>query len=62
MELYCSPNKLSVAALNTLFRSLHSNTIADLSKLIAIDANPGAKNCDRTIATNKGWTFEYDDL
>jgi Leucine-rich repeat (LRR) protein len=55
-KLSCYNNQLSADALNTLFSSLHSNTIQGSSKEIGIRNNPGTNSCDRSIATNKGWT------
>jgi len=46
---YCS---MDATALNTLFGDLE--TIS--GKTIKITGNPGAATCDKTIATNKGWT------
>jgi len=46
---YCS---MDATALNTLFGDLE--TIS--GKTINITGNPGAATCDKTIATNKGWT------
>ena len=54
--LYCNSNQLSTAALNTLFGTLHSNTIPGTWKDIYIAGNPGTNSCNRSIATNKGWT------
>jgi len=52
--LDCSKNDLEEKALNSLFESLHSETIE--GKTITITGNPGAATCDRTIAEKKGWT------
>jgi len=46
--------KLTAAALNALFGTLHSNPG---EKRIDIIGNPGAADCDRSIAERKGWTF-----
>jgi hypothetical protein len=46
-------NQLSQSALEALFGTLHSNPG---TKTITIGGNSGAATCDRTIATNKGWT------
>jgi hypothetical protein len=46
-------NLFDAAALNALFGTLHSNTG---TKYVYIRDNPGAANCDKTIATGKGWT------
>ena len=48
-------NQLTVATLNDLFGALHSNAE---EKYIRIDSNPGAFECDRSIAERKGWTFQ----
>lgn len=52
-ELNCYGNQLDTDALNALFETLHSNAG---TKKIYIGGNPGTKECDRSIATNKGWT------
>ena len=54
IALGCSGN-LTAAALNALFKTLHSNAG---EKYIDISGNPGAGDCDRTIAERKGWRFE----
>ena len=51
-ELRCSRNKLSSNALNTLFRMLNDEPGR---KLISITDNPGTKDCDKSIAEEKGW-------
>ena len=46
-------------ALNALFRTLHTNTVLTdrvLEYVLEIYDNPGERNCDRSIATSKGWT------
>jgi len=48
-------NGFSAAALNALFDTLHNNTGED--KNIEIRDNPGADDCDRSIAERKGWSF-----
>jgi len=60
--LSCS-GQLSSSALNALFGTLHSNNttyIVDMDKVapkhIRISSNPGAADCDRSIAERKGWT------
>ena len=53
--LNCRNNQLAATALNTLFGTLHSNTISG-GKNIYISGNSGTATCDRSIATNKGWT------
>ena len=52
--LGCRDNSFDVNTLNTLFETLHDNEGA---KLIDVGNNPGADNCNQSIATNKGWTF-----
>lgn len=46
--------QLSATALNDLFHSLGT---ASGSQTINITGAPGAAECDRSIATNKGWTI-----
>ena len=59
--LYCYNNQLTTNALNDLFQSLHSNEIRVTEgnkthgKRIFILENPGDKDCDKSIATKKGW-------
>jgi len=50
--LDCSGNGFTDSALNSLFGSLHSNTIQGGIKIYP---NPGAYSCDRNIAERKGW-------
>jgi len=50
--LYCGSNLLDANALNSLFGTLHSNAG---DKNIEITNNPGANDCDQSIATDKGW-------
>jgi hypothetical protein len=38
-----------------LFRTLHANNTE--TKHILIGFNPGADECDQSIATKKGWNF-----
>jgi len=55
--LDCSNNNLCKCALNDLFESLHSkNSEFYEGKTVTITGNPGAADCDRTIAEKKGWT------
>jgi Leucine-rich repeat (LRR) protein len=49
--LYCRSTQLTASALNSLFESLP--TIS--SGYIRIGGDPGASECDETIATKKGW-------
>jgi len=55
-DLSCMYNQLSVASLNVLFGTLHSNTIS--GKVISVFGNPGADTCNPGIATEKGWKVE----
>ena len=54
-ELHCESNRFSSAALNTLFGTLNSNSVEG-EKGIYIEDNPGYESCDKSIATNKGWS------
>jgi hypothetical protein len=54
--LNCNHNNFSTSALDALFGTLHSNTIADKKeKSIWIYGNPGTNYCNRQIAEKKGW-------
>jgi len=55
--LYCDFNILSSDNLNNLFESLHSNPPSSefWGKRISISGNPGADECNVSIAENKGW-------
>ena len=53
--VHCFGNQLSTEALNATFESLHANPVGSPLKNIYIGGNPGANNCTRAIATNKGW-------
>jgi len=58
--LYCQDNLLTADELNALFRTLNSMVKWEGGygdKRIAIDPNPGADACNRSIATDKGWVF-----
>ena len=57
-DLNCQNNRLSTNALNTLFGTLNSNP--NLRKEIWIVGNPGASDCDRSIAEKKGWIVNND--
>jgi Leucine-rich repeat (LRR) protein len=46
-------NQLTAAALNDLFRTLHSK-----GGIINIAYNPGTDDCNKSIAEAKGWTVE----
>jgi len=52
--LNCQNNQLSREALNSLFETLNATTIS-YGKDILISNNPGANDCDKSIAENKGW-------
>ena len=54
IALFVNDNKLDNNALNSLFRTLNDNSFG-ISKSIYIGDNPGTDNCDRSIATDKGW-------
>jgi len=51
--LRCEYSQLSASALDSLFGSLHSNTI--LGKIIYVSGNPGSDACNPSIAREKGW-------
>jgi hypothetical protein len=53
-ELWCNSNQLTTEALNALFSGLP----APSDGTILIGENPGSSTCNRSIATEKGWTFE----
>ena len=55
--LECFNNQFTAAKLNDLFNTLHNITFAG-EKLVYIGGNPGTEDCDKSIATNKGWTVE----
>jgi hypothetical protein len=63
--LNCLGNNLTAVALNALFSTLHNNAVPPAyegiePKIILIGDNPGANDCDRSIAERKGWTvIEY---
>jgi len=56
----CSSNLLSSEALNSLFETLHGNTIVIgggvAGKDIYVGNNPGTSTADLSIAKEKGWT------
>jgi len=54
-QVSCNNNKLNAAALNALFETLYNNSEY---KVIYIGDNPGTDDCDRSIATKKGWTVQ----
>jgi hypothetical protein len=49
LELNCRSNQLTSSALNSLFKSLPT------AEHIWFQENPGESDCDKSIATNKGW-------
>ena len=53
-QVSCPENNLTAAALNTLCGSLHNNVVVGM-KNIHITGNQGANDCDKSIATAKGW-------
>ena len=53
----CQNNQFSDFQLNSLFDSLHGNTV-DGGKSILISGNAGAAACNKSIAENKGWIVE----
>jgi len=56
--LWCSYNKLSTSALNSLFNSLPKRKSED-EAIIKCYENPGSETCDETIAEKKGWYVNY---
>jgi len=62
VNLQCQLNKIGRFALNNLFKSLHNNEIADVSKTIYIAGNPENWDCDKSIAENKGWTVDTETM
>ena len=56
-HLYCMNNNLTEAALNNLFNTLPINELP--SRYIWISGNPGTDSCNRSIAENKGWHFNF---
>jgi len=53
-DLQCYNNKLSSSALNDMFESLPDS---EDEKEIDIVGNPGANDCDKSIAERKKWKF-----
>ncbi|MDR2291915.1 MAG: Ig-like domain-containing protein [Prevotellaceae bacterium] len=49
-------NNLSAAELNRIFTDLQDRAAIGSSGQLYISTNPGTLDCDRTIATSKGWT------
>ena len=56
-SLDCYSNQFSSEALNALFVTLHNNFVNWGYKWVNISYNPGTADCDRSIATSKGWIF-----
>jgi hypothetical protein len=56
--LVCENNQFTSSALNVLFGTLHGNLVDGNygNKVVYISNNPGTSSCNRSIATNKGWT------
>ena len=54
----CENNQLSAQALNALFNSLSDG---DYGARLTIRGNPGADDCDWSIAEEKGWSQEFID-
>ena len=52
-RLVCNYNQLTGSALNALFESLPDNAG---KKFIYIHGNPGAEDCNLSIAERKGWS------
>ena len=55
--MYCNNNKLTDSALDAFFRALPKNTGKNF---LIINDNPGVESCDKSIATNKGWSFSRE--
>ena len=61
--LLCWGNQFTAAGLNTLFGTLHNNTVPPqyegfIPKLLYIGNNPGTGSCNTSIAESKGWTVD----
>ncbi len=54
-HLVVKNNRFTVNGLNVLFDTLHGNIVAG-EKTVGIGDNPGTIGCNRSIATEKGWT------
>jgi hypothetical protein len=66
-QLNISSNQLSTSALNSVFRSLHDIPLIASNfrkKFIGISYNPGSRDCDVSIAVEKGWNVfnGWDEL
>ncbi len=57
--LACGYNQLTASALNDLFRALSDKTDMGTYGNINIIGNPGASDCDFSIAAGKGWKQWY---
>jgi Leucine-rich repeat (LRR) protein len=68
--LSCDENQLTSSALNSLFKSLPIRKADEYIEyfllgisikviFISISDNPGASDCDRTFAENKGWSVYF---
>jgi len=57
----CRDNQLSAAAMDDFFETLHDFNTLDFPDIgfVSIGGNPGAADCKRNIAENKGWTVLY---
>ena len=61
--LMCRYNQLTSTALNELFKTLTDKSVPfgpSPGRYIQITGNPGANDCDRSIAEKKEWTFRED--
>ena len=54
----CIFNDFTAATLDALFSALPDNTDSEIKNYISIYDNPGTKDCDPSIATDKGWRVE----
>ena len=52
-------NRLHTTAIDSLFGTLHGNTLTE-SKKIDVSDNQGSLSCNTSIANNKGWTVIAD--
>ena len=59
-HLFVNNNQLSAIALDELFKSLHDNTIQNVTKTVYIFNNPGMILCNRLIAVLNGWAVPYE--
>lgn len=56
---HCGANNLSTTAMNNLFTSLYPKTPPASGTIFCLNNNPGSYDCDKTIATKKGWSPAY---